>query len=260
MTDRGRRQAKRTPTMRRLINRSSAVPSYFQIVRRLRNDIAEGHLKADDFLPSEQELADSFGVTRLTLRRAIQELVGEGYIIRRQGRRSRIAKPKMRIDPCGSLTEQLDALGVRNHTDVLSSQMALPPDEVRNFLHLKKDAKALHLVRVRWVEESPVAMEDNWLVSKFAPYFLDDKSGGTYLYRTLKQSCNLSEWAVDIEVEFTSATTDEANHLQVREGRPLVSLKMILLSEDNPFGYTHVRFLAERFHHHFGFQRYPSRP
>jgi DNA-binding GntR family transcriptional regulator len=87
--------------------------------------------------------------------------------------------------------------------------------------------------------------------------FMDDPSRGEWLYQTLKRHCGLDEWRVDAEIELMSATAKEATELQVREGRPLLSLKLTLISENGAFGFTHVRFLAERFHFHFGFLEYP---
>jgi GntR family transcriptional regulator len=205
-------------------------------------------------------LADAFNVNKLTVRRAIQELVLQGLIIRRQGRLSRIADPKMRLDPFGSFVTQVERVGLEQVTRVTACRLVRPPALVRSAMRLGERKKALHLSRLRILEGIPVAVEDNWLNENLARPFLDDPASGESLYRSLKRKCGLSRWAVDAEIELSSATVAEASELEIPEGRPLLALRLVLASNGRAFGYTHVRFLAERFHFQLGIHQYSIDP
>lgn len=240
------------------VNRHSPVPTYYQILQRLKGTIEKGYWKPGEALPSEQELAELFSVTKLTVRRAIHELVVSGMVIRSQGRHSRVAMPKFELNPCSSLAGQAEAAGLEHHTIVLACKMIPVPRDIRKTLQLTAHSKVLHISRIRWLGVQPVAVEDNYLVESMATPFREDSSRAASFYESLKRYCGLQSWKLDADIEFTFATQEDAAKLESREGRPLLSLRSALLKDGSPFGFTYVRFVAERFHFRFKGQEFSN--
>ncbi|MCL5268960.1 MAG: GntR family transcriptional regulator [bacterium] len=239
------------------IARNGALPAYYQIESSIRAAIEKGTLAPGDELPSEQEMAESFKVNRLTVRRALQELVSKGLVQRSQGRRSRVAMRKIPLDPFGSFAVQVARHGQAAGTVVHACALDTAPRDIRKALYLETRRRVLHIERTRTLDAMPVAVEDNYLRAEFAVPFIEKPSRAEHLYDSLRDHCHLPIWDVNADVEMRSADDIEAAHLDVREGHPLFALRLTLSRQNEPFGYTYVRFLADRFHFHLGLQRYP---
>ena len=134
--------------------------------------------------------------------------------------------------------------------------METPPKDLRSLLCTQGRRKALHIARIRLLESTPVAVEDNYLCAEFAPPFTEESSRAEHLYDALRRCCGLNVWDVDVDAEMGAATPLDAARLDVREGHPLFSLRLTLSVEGRIFGYTYVRFLADRFHFRLGLHRY----
>jgi len=205
-------------------------------------------------LPSEEEMALFFEVNRLTVRRAVQELALKGLVIRSQGRRSRVALPKIPLNPFGSFSDQLAALGLSATTTVQECRLITPPADIKTLLCGKGRKKVLHIVRIRELESTPVGVEDNYLLAKFAPPFIKNPARAESLYDALRQHCGLAAWDTDADAELRTTSFPEAALLNVREGHPLFSLRLTLSVQGKTIGFTSVRFLADRFHFRLGQQ------
>lgn len=238
------------------IARNGGVHAYYQIETCIAEAIENGSLVPGDELPSEHEMAEAFKVNRLTVRRAVQELASKGLVVRSRGRRSRVAMRKIPLDPFGSFAGQIASLGLSAGTDVRECSMEAPPKDLRKLFRGQGRRKVLHIARIRLLESTPVAVEDNYLCAEFAPPFTEEPSRAEHLYDALRQCCGLNGWDMDVDAEMGAASSVEAALLDVREGHPLFSLRLTLSAQDKVFGYTFVRFLADRFHFRLGLHRY----
>lgn len=239
------------------ITRFGAVPAYYQIETHIKLAIENGTLKPGEELPSEQELAETFKVNRLTVRRAMQELVSKGFVFRSQGRRSRVAMQKIPLDPFGSYAVQVASHGFTSLTLVHKCSFVFPAGRIRKVFSSGERQRLLHIIRVRTLDSIPVALEDNYLHREFSAPFIQDPSRAENLYDSLREHCHLKVWDVDADAEICAADSIEAARLEVREGHPLFALYLTLKQEGKPFGFTFVRFLADRFHFRLGLQPYP---
>jgi len=238
------------------IARNSGVHAYCQIETCIREAMEKGSLAPGDELPSEHEMAEAFKVNRLTARRAVQELASKGLVIRSRGRRSRVAMHKIPLDPFGTFAAQVEAQGFTADTEVRECAMETPPKGLGKLLCGRGRRKVLHIARVRLLESTPVAVEDNYFRAEFAPPFIKDPARGEHIYDSLRQYCGLTDWDLDVGAELGTTSSVEAARLDVREGHPLFSLRLTLSAQDKNFGYTFVRFLADRFHFNLGSHRY----
>src|SRR5215472_7045288 len=112
------------------IYRNSPVPRYHQLKEILREKIRAGEWKPGDIIPSERELSENYGISRMTARQAITDLVNEGVFYREQGKGTFVTKRKItqQLMRLTGFTEDISARGQRPGTKVLSAHM-LPADE-----------------------------------------------------------------------------------------------------------------------------------
>lgn len=139
-------------------------PLYAQVeaalLARLGVDLHPG-----DRLPSEADLVEEFGVSRITVRRAIQNLAGRGLVVTRRGRGSFVATPTFR-QPLTALTgfvEDMDAHGMPSHARVLRVEEVTAPTTVREALELPLGAKVTAIERVRLAAGHPVSLDQTYL-------------------------------------------------------------------------------------------------
>lgn len=154
---------------------SSREPYYREIARVLRNKILSGEYAFEDRLPSETVLASQFGVSRMTARQAVSQLVNEGRVYRVQGRGAFVAHTTISRNP-NSLVgfyADMERLGLRPGSTVLRSELRLPTDREQRSLDIGKSDRVHYVERVRSVDDEPVGVQHftvpEWILPDFDP-------------------------------------------------------------------------------------------
>lgn len=142
------------------------VPLYHQLYSVLRESILNGTISFDAQMPTEQQLAATFDVSRITAKRAMDELAGEGLIARFRGKGSHVIyqyKPQPVRAPLVGMLENLVEMGKHSIVRVLSVEQVVPPADIRERLGLSDNETVHKLVRVRSNEEGePFAYYVSW--------------------------------------------------------------------------------------------------
>src|SRR5664280_2383582 len=146
------------------LDRGSPVPLYFQVAQVLEAAILDGRLAPGTRFENEVRLAEQIGLSRPTMRRAMQHLVDKGVLVRRRGIGTRVVQPKVRR-PLGlsSLYEDLESSGQRPSTQVLSLDVEPVSASVAQALALPVDTPVSVLVRLRSAAGKPIARMANYL-------------------------------------------------------------------------------------------------
>jgi GntR family transcriptional regulator len=146
------------------VDRTSPVPLYYQVSQHLERAIAAGDIPNGTLLESEIALADQLGLSRPTMRRAMQHLVDKGLIVRRRGIGTRVVQPKVRRPlELTSLYEDLAGSGQEPSTEVLELGTLEADDEVASRLGLPPGAPVTRVVRLRSARGNPIAKLTNFL-------------------------------------------------------------------------------------------------
>jgi DNA-binding GntR family transcriptional regulator len=146
----------------RRLDRSSPVPLYFQLAEQLRGMIADGTLVAGTRLENEVALAQRLGLSRPTVRQALQELVQRGALVRRRGVGTQVVHPRVsRSMALTSLHDDLATAGQQPRTDLLEQVVGPVPPEVTEAMGLPEDAEVLTLRRLRYADGEPLALMTN---------------------------------------------------------------------------------------------------
>src|SRR4051812_7196690 len=120
-----------------VVNRSSPVPLYFQVAEQIEGAIQDGHLAPGDRISNEIALADQLGLSRPTVRQAIQTLVDKGLLVRKRGVGTQVLNaPIRRTVELTSLHDDLTRSGLRPSTTVLALELVEPQDPARQRLNV----------------------------------------------------------------------------------------------------------------------------
>ncbi len=227
--------------------RASPVPLYIQIEEELRGLIQGQELGPYAQVPSEADLSERFGVSRMTARKALDRLVGDGVLFRQPGKGTFVAPPKISHGPSQQLSfsAAMRALGLRHETRVLESGMVPAPSNIALALNLPFGSPAVFIRRLRIVESVPAAIHMSYLPPRYAALLDSDLTGS--LYDLMVGLGARVEEARDT-VEVVLATGDDAQILKVPMGAPLIFIQGVAYSAAlEPLRYSEALYRGDRF-------------
>jgi DNA-binding GntR family transcriptional regulator len=206
------------------LDRSSPVPLYFQVAQQIEQAIERGDLGPGMRLENEIELADRFGLSRPTMRRAIQELVSKGLLVRKQGVGTQVVHGQVkRSVELTSLYDDLSRTNQKPTTQLLVFETAVVPDDVAVRLGVPIGSPAVHLERLRFAHDEPLALLRNWLPAGLARFTAADLEKGG-LYARLR-SGGVRICVATQRIGARAAGAEEARLLAVKRGAPLLTME-----------------------------------
>jgi GntR family transcriptional regulator len=134
------------------LSSDAPTPLYFQLFSILKGMILDGTLPFGERIPTEEQLAKAFDVSRITAKRSMDELAKEGLVERRRGKGSHVIykyTPKPVQAPLIGMLQEIESMARNSHASVLECSLMTPPGIIRKQLGLKDSENALHLIRVR---------------------------------------------------------------------------------------------------------------
>jgi GntR family transcriptional regulator len=199
----------------------------------LREKIALGEWKPGDIIPSERELSERYGISRMTARQAITELVNEGLFHREQGRgtfvrRHKITQQLLRLT---GFTEDIRARGQRPGTRVLSASMYPADETTAQRLHIRPGQQIFRLHRLRLADEEPLAIETSLVSFIGCERLLEEDLEGHSLYRLLETKYGLPPLEAEQELEAGQAGEQEAQILKIPVGSPVLYTRRTTYTE-----------------------------
>jgi DNA-binding GntR family transcriptional regulator len=207
-----------------VVNRSSPVPLYFQVAEQIDHAIQEGQLRPGDRIANEVALADQLGLSRPTVRQAIQTLVDKGLLVRKRGVGTQVVNaPIRRRVELTSLYDDLTRSGLRPTTSVLGLELVPADEAAGQRLNLPGGHRVWRLQRLRSVKDEPLA-----LMCNLVPEAVTNLDGvdleGTGLYEHFRsQAINLRVAHQVIGARTVDAR--EAKLLGVRKGDPVLTME-----------------------------------
>ncbi len=214
----------------RTLKAESFSPLYAQLMAQIKVDIHNGLYPAGTRIPPEHELEINYGVSRVTVRRALQELTGEGLLERKQGKGTFVAVPRAPVPERSfrGFHEICREAGKQPGTKVLLVREERSGAEDRRDLQLSPDAHVLESRRLLTADGVPVMLETNHFSMAYAWLEKADLNGS--LYRLLQDYGIRPEKAVyDISQE--AAGPEEAKMLETEEGALLLLLHQVVYDQ-----------------------------
>jgi GntR family transcriptional regulator len=223
------------------IDRTSYIPLYIQVRESLTEYIEGDTSDPGDQLPSEPELCRLFNVSRTVIRQALRGLEGEGLIVKRKGRGTFIAEPKIGESLFQELTGFYQDMSRRGHVPIsrVLKQAIIPASQkVATFLQIEPEAPVIRIDRVRYVGDEPIVLVTTYLPHAICPALVETDLTNRSLYAWLHDTYGLQIARGHRVLEAIVAGEYEARLLEINEGAPLIALESIsFLKDGTPLEY-----------------------
>jgi DNA-binding GntR family transcriptional regulator len=205
------------------VDRLSPIPLYFQVATRLQELIEEGQIPVGTRLENEIDLADQLGVSRPTMRRAIQYLVERGMLVRKRGVGTQVVHPKVRRPvELSSLYDDLIKAGKQPRTEIRSFEIVPATDALAQALAIPEGTEVTWVERLRYVGDDALALMSNAVpVDVLRLYPEDLESHGLYdLLRAAGHAPRIADEVIGARV----ASAAEARLLDEARNAPLLTM------------------------------------
>lgn len=230
------------------------MPRYQRLAEALRQEVVGQRWKPGDRLPSENDIADAYGVAPGTARQALAQLVKEGLLERAHGRGTFVRRP--------SFDQSLfrffrfsgeDGVRAVPESRILRRVVTAAPRNVARALKIEEGAETINMSRLRLIGEEPAVAEDIWLplprLGKFLDVELDDV--GPLLYPVYDQVCGEVVARAEEALTVETATPEIARLLRLPAGAPVIVIERLALGfHDAPIEWRRSRGAGERFKYH----------
>lgn len=227
------------------LEKGNKTPLYLQIANSLRKQISEGRIGSGDALPSERDLCELTGASRVTVRKAVDQLIDEGLLLRKQGSGTFVSK---RIEVPGTylsgFSDDARARGEEPGTIWLMRSYANPTSDEATALGITKSSKVARFGRVRLSGGEPLALEHAIVVAEFIPPI--DEIGDS-LYAALEKMGNRPVIGIQ-KVRASLATPTEAGLLCIGEKDEVLRIERTTRRADGTvIEYTRSAYRGDRY-------------
>lgn len=216
------------------LDKTSATPLYEQLRQELLAAITSGKIPAGGKLPTEQELCAQLGVSRPVARQAYNALIEAGYVQRMRGRGTFVRTPDSRgrfLDKQLSFAQEMAILGLAHRTVLLEKEWAGYAPELFGCLGLKPEDRCLHLLRMRYVSDTPFVLVENYIPEPLFPgidrFDLEQRS----LYEVFGTEYHLRPVRSRRTIAARLASAEQARLFGTRRGAPVLYIKNLVFDQ-----------------------------
>jgi GntR family transcriptional regulator len=245
---------------KRQITDKGPTPKYGQLHRILAQMI-ETELEIDEALPSERLISERYGIARMTVRQAIDQLVAEGRVYKVAGKGAFVARPHLVMPlTLTSFTKDMQERGSRAGSIEITRRPAVADASLSRLLHVSIGEPLHELRRVRLADDEPLAIEHSHLVARRAPGLLDTPLGNRSLYAELETRYGLRIDGGDQTISAGLADPDEAALLGVPHGSQVLRFQRRSFANGEPLEYAVSTYRGDRYQLSVSFEPSPAAP
>ncbi len=235
-----------------ILNKKVPIPLYYQLKEIIRNLIESGQLKPHDQIPPEDELCRRYGVSKTTVRQALNELAILGLVRRVQGKGTFVAEPRIEQGPqeLTSFSQEMSRRGLRPSSRLLVLELVEPVAKVERELQLEAGQLVVCVKRLRLADDEPMGLQTAYLPAELVPglWEAEERIGTGSLYEHLERHYGLiPSYARETHYAVTLDEL-EAELLQVEPGSVgLAGERTTFLESGRPLEYVHSVMRGDRF-------------
>lgn len=242
--------------------KSSPIPYYAQVRDALRRQILDGSLQPHQKMPSENQMVEMYGVSRITIRQALGELENEGLIFRVHGKGTFVAKPKAFQDltHLQSFGEAMQPHGYETYSKVISMKELGDSGHVAERLGLAAGEPVVEIKRVRYLNRDPVSVESSYFSAEVGRRLMKSDLSRRDIFVVLENDMGILLGNADLVVGAQLADDLQARLLGLEEGAPLLHIERLTHSIDHtPVIYEHLYHRGDSFRYKVRVERHAGR-
>lgn len=218
--------------MDKLIHRDTPQKLYIQLCDIMKGKIEGGEWDVGFQIPTEEELCRTYGVSRVTVRAAITELVRNGYLTRQQGKGTFVYKRIVsgELTMLTTFREFLIETGPQFSTELLTRTTIMPVDDLSIRLNVPLSEHVIYLRRLRRAEDMPALIQDAYVPLRVCPGLLEDELEQMPLVELFEKRYSIPITLVRAAFDITALRGDEASIFGLPEGSQVVALHKLFFS------------------------------
>ncbi len=232
-----------------MIQKNSPLPIYYQLEEGIKEAIQQQELEPGEMIPSEREYAEKYGISRMTVRQALSNLVNDGYLYRQRGKGTFVAHQKIEqpLQGLTSFSEDMRSRGLEPGTRVISFTEVEASHDLAAKLEVEAGSLLFELKRVRLADQLPMAYEMLYISKELAQGLTKDIAvNSIYDYVENKLGLKIQHGRQVLEASFARKT--EAEMLEVAEGAPVLLIeRRTTLDSNKPLEVVRSVYRADRY-------------
>jgi GntR family transcriptional regulator len=228
----------------------SPIPLYTQVKENLRERILDGSYPPHAKLPAESELSTIFGVSRITVRQALNDLQKEGVIFKIPGKGTFVAKPKafQQLTQLEGFGEAMSRMGYEIYNQVTSHKLIAAPAHVAQQLQLAPGAEVSEIKRVRHLNREPVSLEVTYLTTDIGERLRREDLASRDIFLILENDYGIALGHADLQVDAMLADDTLAHALRVEQGSAVLRIERLTHRADgSPLDFEYLYFRGDAF-------------
>lgn len=233
-----------------VLDKNGFIPLYYQIQQALMEKIQSGELSEGDLLTSEEELARTYQVSRMTARQALHGLKARGYALSQKGRGTFVTKPKLEknIMHLRGFTEDMKQRGMQPSSQLLEQSVVQAGEDLAESLKIESDSSVMKLRRLRLADGIPMALEESHIPLRQFPGLERINFAKQSLYYILRENYGVRVAWADETIEALHATREESDLLTIPRRSSVLSIsRVIITTEQTPIEVACSRYRGDRY-------------
>ena len=221
---------------------------YSRVETVLAGEIAAGELKVGDQLPTEDRLVARFGVSRITVRRAVQNLVSRGLVEIRRGKGTFVAAPRIthELTELSGFVEDMHALGRKPTARVIGKEIVTADAAVASQLALTRGARVVRIHRVRLADGIPISFDETYLPLEIGKKIITDNLKAEPIFSLLERKYDVPLIEADYKLDAVPAEPEIAKALKVKPRSPIFRIERTSYSTGGrPVDYERLHYRGD---------------
>lgn len=228
----------------------SPVPLYSQIREFLRERIRCGAFHSEGLIPSENDMVRAFGVSRITVRQALNDLQKEGLVFKIHGKgtfvtRSKAVQSLMRVEGFG---EAMSTTGHRTHSRLLGHRMLRAGGAIATRLALAEDAEVMEIRRLRYLDHDPISLDVTYVPVDIGKRLIREDLASRDVFVILDNDYGFPLERAEVKIDAMNADASLAELLAVETGAAVMRIeRLTFTANDRPIDFEYLYYRGDSF-------------
>lgn len=220
------------------------IPLYYQLKQNVLAEIERGVYHAGDRLPSETEMIQRYGVSRITVRQALSELESEGVVVRKHGKGTFVAEHNIEHElvRLTDFVEDMELAGLAPSSQVRGVKREASNSVIATALHMAVGEEVIRIDRLRLADSRPIAWDTTWLPLRFGLLLSETELAHETIYHILETRYGIPIEMGVFHISASTATAEQAHHLNVPTSTGLLLIQRVSYTSGNVPVYIQNRY------------------